>query len=342
MNTLQKINDEALISTTKRLVAEERIKTLEVIEYLQAIYDRRLHLKRGYASMHAFLVQELSYSDGAAHRRIAAMRLVQELPQVKKSISDGKLSLTTASTAQVFFRSEQQKRQRTYTKEEKLALLTKLAGTTKQGCELELAKISPAYAATKQNEIKIPHDAELAQLMAEYRKLAMLSDGTTLSVLKSALKTAIESLKGKQEKRVLRQVRQAREVSQSVTGPSHKNFRLASPAKKALPVNTKHSRYIPQAIKQAVWEKNQGRCSYIDLKTKLRCGARHRLHIDHILPFALDGQTTISNLRLLCQAHNTMLAMQTYGETKVRAGVKNEYQSPSRALTITHIFEAML
>src|SRR5665647_101517 len=100
MNTIQKfcnICDEELIAETKLVVQKERMSTIEVIEYLQEVYDRRLHLKRGFQSFHEFLVKELKYIDGAAGRRIAAMKLTNNAPETKQSIADGTLSLTTAS-----------------------------------------------------------------------------------------------------------------------------------------------------------------------------------------------------------------------------------------------------
>src|SRR5690606_13044895 len=63
-------------------------------------------LTRGYPSLHEFLVKELQYSDGAAHRRISAMRLVGDVPEAKESIASGALPLTTASQVQNFFHAE--------------------------------------------------------------------------------------------------------------------------------------------------------------------------------------------------------------------------------------------
>ena len=63
-------------------------------------------------------------------------------------------------------------------------------------------------------------------------------------------------------------------------------------------------RVIPAAIKRAVWERDQGRCSYVDPATGRRCTSRHLLQIDHIRPWARGGGTEPDNLRLLCHAHH--------------------------------------
>ena len=63
-------------------------------------------------------------------------------------------------------------------------------------------------------------------------------------------------------------------------------------------------RGIPAAIKRAVWERDQGRCSYVDPTTGRRCSSRHLLQIDHIRPWAKGGGAQLDNLRLLCHAHH--------------------------------------
>ena len=64
------------------------------------------------------------------------------------------------------------------------------------------------------------------------------------------------------------------------------------------------ARGIPAAIKRAVWERDQGRCSYVDPTTGRRCSSRHLLQIDHIRPWAKGGGAEPDNLRLLCHAHH--------------------------------------
>jgi hypothetical protein len=71
--------NEELILDIKRQVKIETHATLAVIERLKELYSRRLHLEMGYGSLHEFCVVELGYSDGAAYRRISAMKLCEEL-----------------------------------------------------------------------------------------------------------------------------------------------------------------------------------------------------------------------------------------------------------------------
>jgi hypothetical protein len=73
-------------------------------------------------------------------------------------------------------------------------------------------------------------------------------------------------------------------------------------------------RYVPAAVKRAVWERDQGRCTWPMGDGEL-CGSTHRLEFDHDLEVALGGKTTIENVRLLCKSHNLMKAEQHLGRT---------------------------
>ena len=63
-------------------------------------------------------------------------------------------------------------------------------------------------------------------------------------------------------------------------------------------------RAIPAAVTREVWQRDGGRCRYVDPRTGRRCASRHLLQTDHVFPYALGGRAEPDNLRLLCFAHH--------------------------------------
>jgi hypothetical protein len=72
------------------------------------------------------------------------------------------------------------------------------------------------------------------------------------------------------------------------------------------------SRHIPAAEKRAVFERDGGRCSYVDGRG-LRCLQTHCLEIHHVQPFAKGGANAAQDLALRCAAHNALAAEEDFG-----------------------------
>ena len=64
------------------------------------------------------------------------------------------------------------------------------------------------------------------------------------------------------------------------------------------------SRANPAAVRRQVWQRDRGRCSYVDRQTGRRCSSRHLIELDHILPYAMGGAADPRDLRLLCAAQH--------------------------------------
>ena len=64
-----------------------------------------------------------------------------------------------------------------------------------------------------------------------------------------------------------------------------------------------------------------------------RCSAREGLTLEHTHPFALGGETTADNLRLLCAAHNRHTARKQLGEAQIEQKIlESEYERAHRGL----------
>ncbi len=74
------------------------------------------------------------------------------------------------------------------------------------------------------------------------------------------------------------------------------------------------SRHIPPATRDKVNNRDGGKCTYVGSDGK-RCNSTWDVEIHHEeTVFAHGGDHSIANLKLLCAAHNKLLAEQTFGQ----------------------------
>jgi len=94
---------------------------------------------------------------------------------------------------------------------------------------------------------------------------------------------------------------------------------------------TTSSRRIPAAVRRTVWERDGGRCRYVDAQGR-RCDATRRLELHHRYPFGYGGGPTVDNICLMCRTHNRRLAVVDYGrEYPARHDAGSRRQTPAAA-----------
>jgi hypothetical protein len=71
------------------------------------------------------------------------------------------------------------------------------------------------------------------------------------------------------------------------------------------------SRYVPKAVKRAVWYRDPGQCAFVG--SGQRCAESEFLELHHLHPYALDGPTTVGNLALRCRRHNQYESEMVFG-----------------------------
>lgn len=293
---LKTLNDSELLERTRHLVDEERRITTSLLHYLREIETRKLHLERGFASLFEYLVQGLGYSEAAAQRRISAMRLLRELPEIEGKIQSGELSLSVITRAQTLFRQE------SAPLELKREILKSLEHKSTREAERELLKYSSnpeqlipervRPVTENSSEVRFIASAELLEDLDKLKGLlAHTHPHLSLAELFQLLaKMAIQKLNPARESARAR-------VKTTVSAPEVK-AEIPSP----------RTRAIPSAIRREIWKRDGGRCTYIDPETGRRCWSRFALQIDHKIPWSLGGTHDLDNLRLCCAQHNRLHA----------------------------------
>ena len=300
-------------------------------------------------------MRELGYSDAAAGRRIAAMRLCADNPHTRERLRDGSLSLSAAAELQWAF--DRQRRRvppvaatatpRAATTPAVAALPTEpplvldavgrqklveeAAGKSTRQVKQMLADLDPELAAAADRvrplgngryELKAVIDAECQRGLEQLTSLLSHVD-PRMTVGQLVGRLVREALDRHDPSR--RRPRTGSRPADAHATPTpaaepEADRRTASPPKQtarpavsatstaqtrpgcdghaaAAPKSRDAGRAIPAAVKREVWQRDRGRCRYLDPHTRRRCTSRHLLQIDHVLPYALGGGSDPANLR---------------------------------------------
>jgi 5-methylcytosine-specific restriction endonuclease McrA len=83
----------------------------------------------------------------------------------------------------------------------------------------------------------------------------------------------------------------------------------------------KRPRHVPAAVAREVYLRDGGCCTFCAANGQ-HCSATRLLELDHIIPWAEGGASTVENLRLRCRAHNQYGARKYFGTASVDAAIR--------------------
>jgi len=102
----QSLSNDELKLRLERLVHHERKLTAVILEHINEVERRELHLHWGFESMYAYLTRGLGYSESAAYRRLQAARVVRQIPEIQTKIEQGDLNLSQITMVQSAVRAQ--------------------------------------------------------------------------------------------------------------------------------------------------------------------------------------------------------------------------------------------
>lgn len=331
-------SDDSLILETKRAAQAERDLTLKVLHLLREVERRRLFSKLKYKSLHEFAVKELRYSDGQANRRIVAMRLTREVPELENKLSTGAINLTNLVVANTHFNNERKSLGRRLTQGEKGSVLRKIETLSTRAAEKVVLELSsrPATLFSDQvrsltaefSEVKFAADQELLDKLETIKGLFAhkIPNATTRELLHELCDIAINAFSlGRPKVRTRQTDRSTRRLTGAVKlarTPSVQNAaHFENVAKKEVAASGLFTRHAgnktlsrAQMIRQ-VWLRDRFSCT--------NCGSKHALQQDHRIPRAKGGADTLENSRLLCRNCNQRAAIEEFGLKKMSAFLKS-------------------
>jgi len=281
------MHNQELVKYVETLVKVERRISVKILRHLIEIEKRRIHLDMGYASLFVFLTKHLKYSEGSAYRRIEAMKLLRDVPDLGNKIAVGSISVTVAAEVSRLVKIKKIKN-----KETKQKLINLFSNKNKKEVEEEIAKIAPK-AAKKEKLISINSEESHLEVTVskELRK--------KLEKLKALLSHKNPSLKMSGVLEVMADI--ALKQLEKRTSPE-----IARASN-----NPKKSRYIPAKTKRIIFQRAKHQCEFT--AQDKRCESKHFLEIDHKHSYSHGGGNETQNLQLLCRQHNQRKAEIEHG-----------------------------
>jgi hypothetical protein len=286
---LKTVTDRVLIEKIENLVKEERELLTAVLRHLREIDRRRLFSSLGDKSLFDFAVRCLGYPEDQAYRRISAMRLLEEIPEIEDKINAGEISLTHIGLAQSLFRQEKKIQQKEMSHNQKLAVLEQIANKSVREAERITLSRSSAPEIARPDRVN-----PISESRVEMRFTASAD-----------LQQKIECLKGwlahKHPRLSLGELfEKLCDLGLSEWSPT----KTAAPRKRRIINKASQTEVIRHTFQGA-----ENKCE--------NCGSSYALEVDHIVPKAKGGASKKENLRILCRSCNQRAAVEEFGIQKM-------------------------
>ncbi len=246
MKNLVLLTNEALHLQTLTAASNEKSATLLLLEHLAEVDHRRLYAVMGYSSLWLYVNQALGYSETQSSERVSAMRLMVKVPEVKKELEAGKLTLTATAKLATHIRREK------IAPAETLNLLKSVMGKSSREVDRVLASESTVVA--RPDQVKV--------ITAERTKITIEVDENFLTLMNRVkeLKGHVGSSPQDLFKMGMQELVKRYEVKTkpvAKTRAAHTKTEKELPAKKVLLTPAKggggaNSRYIPVSLKNSL------------------------------------------------------------------------------------------
>ena len=334
------LSDHGLLSVVATRVSLDRDATAELLADLGEIDERRLYAPAGYDSMFLYCQHELLMSEDTALRRIAVARTAREFPAIYPAVADGRLNLTavllltphlTLETGNELLAAAARRTKaeirwllaERFPKPDVPTRMQVISGplangemtgplVTEQTFQLAPERVSPTDASNRGDATEpLSSRAKLAPLSPGRFALQVTIDEETHEALRYAQALLGHSVPSGDVAAVLK--RAALALVQMLEKQKFAKSERSRPQR-----GDAKGRYLPAAVRKAVWERDGGQCTFVSEKGK-RCESRTRLEFDHVEAVARGGQSTIGGLRLRCRAHNQHAAECTFGREFMHA-----------------------
>ena len=335
--TFGDLTDCEVLARVHDAVRNECAATAHLIALLMELDARRLYLGEGCSSLFTYCTQVLHLSEHAAYNRIETARAARKFPVILELVESAQVTLTTVRLLAPHLTDANHR-----------DVLERAQHKSKREVELLVATLSPRPdVASTVRKLPAPPILETTpapapETLTSVAAAVFDSPPAALPALRPAEITPLAPERYKVQFTVSRETHDKFRQAQDLLRHAVPNGDPATIFERALDLlieqlerkrigKTAHpragrgskpgARYIPSAVRRAVWTRDNGRCAFKGPHG--RCTETGFLEYHHVVPLASNGETSPSNLELRCRAHNQYEADLWFGAVQ-RPTVREE------------------
>lgn len=323
IQSLEHLSQVELVEALDKYLGTERRLLGCFILYLIEFDRRKIFREIGFSSSYQWMTSGLGLSESSAVRRTNAARIMVRFPHLAErifsEILNGQLSVMVLSMIFAHMNNENcvelienisgknrlevekflaNRIEGYHAMQSTRAWMRILPGPSKPSGSSEILEPSRASSQHVQNEVVF--EAKSNQMPAPVAPATQVPG--------PAIRLAVTLVgEGARDLLRLRELYPYRDPSQII------NDALCMMRKaRDLPASR-----VPKAIQRKIFARDGNQCTFVSDDGR-RCSERGRLQVDHILPVAKGGDDRPENLRLLCAAHNQLMAERHFGKDFMR------------------------
>jgi len=346
---LAPLSDAQLMRELDEIVRDDRCLTARLLVHLAEVDARKLYLNHACSSMHVYCVDRLHMSDPQAYRRIHAARAARRFPRIFGMVARNELHLSGIALLSQFLteanhgelldaavhRSKKQLEQllaARFPRPDAPATVRRLPRPASRG-ERSPPSLVPTAGTEQRRQGAGTGERPMAQRpMAQRSERAVIEPSaperfkvqfTAGAALHNKLREAQALLRHQIPNGDIAEIFE-RALDGLLKDAKKKRFGLTDRPRSREPAAASAGpakRYIANGIKRAVYDRDGGRCTFMDADGN-RCQEISLIEFHHLDAFARGGAHTIENITLRCAPHNRFAAEQELGREVVAAKIE--------------------
>jgi 5-methylcytosine-specific restriction endonuclease McrA len=326
-DSLANLSERQLLTHFGDLVRKDQRHTAQLLAAIAEIDERKLWAKHACPSMFAFCVERFHMSESMTGERIWAARTARRFPVILRMVARGELHLSAIMQLAKHL-----------TEDNHRGLLLRARHKSSREIDLLVAELAPRPdAPTRIRALPRPtgfvvraepeSGAEPEAAGACAAREGPGRDVETHDKLRTLQDLLAHELSGADPAIIV-----SHAIDRLLDDTLKKKAAVTDQARRRDPGsktrNDRRTRAIPAAIRREVWQRDGGRCTFVDQHGR-RCQGTRAMEYHHQRPYGKGGQHGADNIALRCRAHNQYQADLDFGRVFMRD--KRRRNSPHSA-----------